>query len=170
MMSVPLPTAIAAGLLVVACAASDLHHRAIRNVFTYPALGLGIFLGLAVDGTHGLLAALAGAAVGGLPALAAFLAGALGGGDVKLMAALGALVGAARVVEVTFVACVLVVVWSLLRLVGRGVLFRALRTVVRAPARRLKSDDVTHVSFGETPLGPALAVATLLLGFTWGVR
>jgi len=168
--TLPLATTLVAGGFAAICLVTDLRERKIFNVVTYPALAAGFMLALAFGGVPGAELALFGAAVGALPALVAFLAGALGGGDVKLMAALGALVGAARVVEVTFVACVLVVVWSLLRLVGRGVLFRALRTVVRAPARRLKSDDVTHVSFGETLLGPALAVATLLLGFTWGVR
>lgn len=166
-MTPSLPAAVAVAVVVVACAVTDLRRRSIRNAFNYPALAAGLALGLAGGGTRGLGLAAAGAAVGFFPALVAYLAGGLGGGDVKLLAAVGALVGPLRVIEVTFVACVLSLAHTLVSLALRGLLWRALATAMRAPFRRLDAEEHTAVYFGETPFGPALALATLLSLVSW---
>jgi prepilin peptidase CpaA len=86
---------IAIGILGVVGAAvvTDIRRRRVYNALTFPAMALGLMLGLIVDGPSGLLNASCGLLLGAALFLipVAFLG--RGAGDLKLLAALGAIGG-----------------------------------------------------------------------------
>ncbi len=135
---------------------TDLEHRLILNVVTYPAVGLGIVGSFFVPGVT-WWSALIGGAIGLLFFLLAavightlFGAGALGGGDVKLAAFVGVVTGYPLVIEAILLTILIGAAISL-ALVVTGV--RGLRD---------------HVPYG--PFLVAGAMVTLLWGYpiaTW---
>lgn len=82
------------GIVTVALV-TDLRSRKIYNWLTFPAMGLGLALHLALGGVPGALSSLAGFAVAVLPFIIGFLipGGQMAAGDVKLMAAVGLWLG-----------------------------------------------------------------------------
>jgi prepilin peptidase CpaA len=83
----------AASVAALIGAGFDMKSRRIPNFVTGPALVAGLLLHLALDGWHGLLAALAACLICGVIFLIFYLAGGMGAGDVKLIAAVGCLAG-----------------------------------------------------------------------------
>lgn len=80
-------------LLTLLAMHSDYRHRIITNRLTLPAIALGIFLNILVNGWSGLLFSLLGLFVGIGLMIIPYTLGRMGGGDVKFMGALGALLG-----------------------------------------------------------------------------
>lgn len=83
----------AASIAALLGAGFDLKSRRIPNFVTGPATLAGLLLHLALDGWHGLLAALASGLLCGVIFLIFYLAGGMGAGDVKLITAAGCLIG-----------------------------------------------------------------------------
>ena len=91
---------LAAGLLTLSAAATDLRSFRVPNALTIPALAAGVAASLALGGWAGLGWSLLGMLVG-FSVLAAFFAlGGVGAGDVKLFAAMGAWLGPMSTLEV----------------------------------------------------------------------
>lgn len=84
------------GCLVVVlliCAFTDLRHRRIPNLLTYPMVLLALAIYWFIDGWSGLLFSLGGMTFGLAILLIPYLMGGMGAGDVKLMSAIGAVLG-----------------------------------------------------------------------------
>ncbi len=135
---------------------TDLEHRVILDVVTYPALGLGLVGSLFVPQVTWQRALIGGAFGLGFFFLAAvigralFGAGAMGGGDVKLAAFVGVITGYPLVIEAVLLTI----------LIGAAVSLVLLLT----GARRLHD----HIAYG--PFLVAGALVTLLWGHpiaTW---
>lgn len=84
---------IAALVLSITAAATDLRGARIPNLLTFGAAGLGLAFHAAMPGGQGLTASAIGLAAGLAVFFPFFALGAMGAGDVKLMAALGAWLG-----------------------------------------------------------------------------
>ncbi|MEW5796520.1 MAG: A24 family peptidase [Candidatus Zixiibacteriota bacterium] len=80
--------------LIAIAAYTDWRWRIIKNVFTLPAIAMGLLLQGLSNGWPGLIAGLLGLGVGAGLMMIPYFFGQMGAGDVKLMAALGALLGA----------------------------------------------------------------------------
>lgn len=84
---------IAALVLAVAGAATDLRSARVPNVLTFGAAGLGLLFHAAMPDGLGLTSSMIGLVTGLVVFFPFFALGAMGAGDVKLMAALGAWLG-----------------------------------------------------------------------------
>lgn len=144
---------IAATALTAVAAFTDLRSRSIPNQLTYPALLLGLALGLWPGSGVGAISALAGCLAGALPALALFCSGRLGGGDLKLLAAVGACLGLSATLEMLYLA---VLAGSLLA-IGMGATRIARRTLSQLRGSAPCACD------GSLPFAVPIAVATLCL-------
>lgn len=80
-------------LLLVISFITDIKSMKIPNKITVPAMCLGVFIHILLDGYTGFWRALEGGAVGFGIMLILYLCGAVGGGDVKLFGAIGTWVG-----------------------------------------------------------------------------
>src|SRR4051794_17368678 len=81
-------------LTVVAIAVvTDLRHRRIYNVLTFPAMAAGLVLNTAQNGVSGFLLALTGLLLGAALFFIPVAVMGRGAGDLKLLAAVGALGG-----------------------------------------------------------------------------
>ncbi len=168
----PVPAVV---LLVVAvtCAVTDLWKGKIYNAVTYPAMALGVALGLVLHGLPGLWSALAGFAVGFFPAFVLFALGGMGGGDVKLLGAIGAIAGAIAATETLLLAFVFGGLFALGKLAWHGRLFstlwRTLRTLagylVPGLGRPAAAPDERRL---EVRFGVAICVA--LVATLWDLR
>ena len=76
---------------------TDWRWGKIRNKMLFPAIGAGLALNAAADGTGGVLSSVAGAGLGLGLLLLPFVLGGMGAGDAKLMCAVGAIAGAGLV-------------------------------------------------------------------------
>jgi len=100
------------------CAYTDLKSNLILNKITMPMALLGLLYSAL---TGRIPYSLIGLAIGFGIMLIAFLAGGAAGGDIKLAGALGAWLGY-DILPVIFVACVVGLVWGIIRLQKAGVL------------------------------------------------
>jgi prepilin peptidase CpaA len=80
-----------------AASLTDIAHRRIPNVITYPLAACGLVFHFASAGTNGLIFALTGIIAGATMLLPFYLMGGMGAGDVKLMAASGSILGPAGI-------------------------------------------------------------------------
>jgi prepilin peptidase CpaA len=96
------PSFFIAMSVVTIAAFWDVRTAKIPNMLTYPAIGIGLGIGLWPGTEPALISSLIGLAVAFLPALLLFATGGIGGGDVKLLAALGALLGYPIILDVLF--------------------------------------------------------------------
>ncbi len=133
------------GVAVAVSLVTDLLHRKILNVITYPALLAGpvihgIAYGWSTSLGRGLEWSLVGLVVGGLPFLVinAINSSAFGMGDVKLMAAVGALMGFPFVVQDLLYVALVGGAVALGALLWKG---RLLRTVTGMLRRRPRDED-----------------------------
>jgi prepilin peptidase CpaA len=84
---------IAASVVTVVAATTDLWKFKVYNALTLPTLIGGVFVSWWIGGLSGLGSSLLGAAIGFFVLAAFFALGGVGAGDVKLFAALGAWLG-----------------------------------------------------------------------------
>jgi len=180
---------IAFGLLAVmliGAAVTDWRSGRILNVWTYPAILIGLVYWIVAGfATGGLTQAQAwglaatGAMLAGLiPMAIIFAAGGLGGGDVKLMAAVGALSGNWACVLGTAVYGFLIAgLMALIVMVQRRIVKRTLQRLLGAAlsaAARVKPDipeDSPRIPFGVAIcIGGLIAGSEHLLGvkMPWG--
>lgn len=82
---------------LVAASLTDIAHRRIPNVITYPLAAFGLLYHLNASGMNGLIFSFSGILAGAGLLLLFHLLGGMGAGDVKLMAAVGAILGPADV-------------------------------------------------------------------------
>lgn len=97
---------------------TDLFTRKIYNYLTFPAIGLGMAIGIWQGGWNGLSQSLGGILTGVSFLLPFFLAGGVGGGDLKLLAAVGALGGFPFILEALLYSSIcggLMALWALAR-------------------------------------------------------
>ena len=78
---------------LVAASLTDIAHRRIPNVITYPLAACGLVCHFASAGTSGLIFALTGILAGAALLLPFYMLGGMGAGDVKLLAASGSILG-----------------------------------------------------------------------------
>jgi prepilin peptidase CpaA len=161
-------------LLFVAmtCAVTDLWKGKIYNAVTYPAMALGLVLGVVQHGVPGIFFALGGFAVGFFPAFVLFALGGMGGGDVKLLGAIGAIAGAVAATETLILAFLVGGVFALGKLAWHGRLFATLGRTLRSifgtlwpglgPARA-PTEGRLEVRFG-------VAICVALVATLWDLR
>jgi prepilin peptidase CpaA len=119
-------------LVAVTCAVTDLWKGKIYNAITYPAMALGVVLGVVQHGVPGIFFALGGFAVGFFPAFVLFALGGMGGGDVKLLGAIGAIAGAVAATETLILAFLVGGLFALGKLAWHGQLFATLGRTLRS--------------------------------------
>jgi len=153
-------------LVGVTAAVVDARTGKIPNWLTFPTLLGALVLHLLLGGARGLGLGAAGFAFGALvPAVLYFgTAGrAIGGGDVKLFAALGALRGPLEGLELELSACILVAVFSLVRLAFLGRLSRVFANVLLLVVNPLRPKHsrrpIAPESFTTMRMGPAVFLA-----------
>lgn len=78
---------------LVAASLTDIAHRRIPNIITFPLAAFGLIYHFASAGVSGLLFSASGILVGGGLLLLFYVLGGMGAGDVKLMAAVGGILG-----------------------------------------------------------------------------
>jgi|OpeIllAssembly_1097287.scaffolds.fasta_scaffold756728_2 prepilin peptidase CpaA len=78
---------------LLATSLTDLAHRRIPNIITYPLAACGLVCHFASAGTNGLIFALTGILAGAALLLPFYMLGGMGAGDVKLLAASGSILG-----------------------------------------------------------------------------
>ena len=120
------PALIAALILAMAAAATDLKSRIVPNRLVAAGALSGLLLNCWSDGAAGLVSSLAGAAVGFGIFLPFFLLGGMGGGDVKLMGALGACLGVISVAQTAVIASFAGALLAVAAAAKSGVLLRTL--------------------------------------------
>jgi len=120
----------AAVAVAVVGALTDIVSRRIPNKLTYSAMLLAIVGRTAVQGWHGLGAALGGALIGGGAFLLFYLIQAMGAGDVKLMTAVACLAGTGPAIEIVFASAIAGGIFALLYSLWKGRLRAVLANVV----------------------------------------
>ena len=132
--------------VVVLAAGYDVRRGQVPNWLTFPAMAIGLTLGMVGGSWSGLGWSIGGLSLGAALLGVLYLAGGMGAGDVKLLAAVGALQGP-MFVAYTFV---------FMGIIG-GVL--ALYVVVRR--WRYVSQKGLRAA-GSFPYGPAIALGTVI--------
>ena len=115
---------IASGIalcVALVCAVTDVRHRKVYNVVTFPAIGAGLLYHGVFGGATGALDSLAGVLFGLGILILPFLLGGTGAGDSKLLAALGAWLQLKAIVYVFIIAGLGCAAASFLLIVFRNV-------------------------------------------------
>ena len=120
------PALIAALIIAMTAAATDLKARVVPNRLVAVGALSGLLLNWWSDGAAGLMTSLAGAMVGFGIFLPFFLLGGMGGGDVKLMGALGACLGGVSVAQTAVIAAFAGAILAVAAAAKSGVLVRTL--------------------------------------------
>jgi len=163
---------ILVAVLIVA-AVTDLRSGRIYNKLVYPAIIVGLVLGLLDGGWPGLWDHALGAGVAFGILFVCYILGGMGGGDVKLMTAVGALGGFARPGQGNFVLCALFYAFAVGAILGilaalwrRALGTAAARTwwgvrMLAVPGTSL--DEAVPEATVRVPFGFATAVGTVWL-------
>ena len=94
-------------IVLIISSATDLRHRKIPNLLTFPSLVIALLSYSFVGGIEGFLFSFYGLATGFIIFFIPFVMGGMGAGDVKLMCAVGAVIGFSHtVVSILFIAIV----------------------------------------------------------------
>ncbi len=160
---------VLAGVLV-AGAVTEVRDGKVYNWLTYPAVVVGLLLGLAAGWAEGdvgevVLNRLAGLGLGFGVLFLAFMMGGMGGGDVKLMAAVGAFLGWPGTLHAVFYSFLVAAVIGLVGAVRTGRLGQLLRRIgwavrlMRLPGARL--DEAAPEETLRVPFGLAVCIGTL---------
>src|SRR5262245_45245910 len=120
------PALIAALIIAMTAAATDLKARIVPNRLIAVGALSGLFLNWWSDGAAGLMSSMAGGMVGFGIFLPFFLLGGMGGGDVKLMGALGACLGVISVAQTAVVAAFVGALLAVVLAAKSGVLLHTL--------------------------------------------
>lgn len=120
------PALIAALIIAMTAAATDLKARVVPNRLVAVGALSGLLLNWWSDGAAGLMSSMAGAVVGFGIFLPFFFLGGMGGGDVKLMGALGACLGVISVAQTAVVASMAGALLAVAAAAKAGVLRRTL--------------------------------------------
>lgn len=144
-----------------AASLTDIAHRRIPNVITYPLAACGVICHFASAGTTGLIFALTGILAGVALLLPFYMLGGMGAGDVKLLAALGSVLGPAGIFTAAIYSAIAGGFYALFVLWRYGVLQDATYGFVPAPPKRIKA------TAGKTGLprlcyGVAISLGTVL--------
>ncbi|MBN1595624.1 prepilin peptidase [candidate division FCPU426 bacterium] len=110
---------------------TDLSRHKVYNWLTFPAMGLGLGVNVAMQGVPGLWFGAAGMLVGGLVFFPAFFWGGMGAGDIKLMAVLGAFTGWVYVVNAALYAALIGGLAAIVLLVFKGEVWSTLAGICR---------------------------------------
>ena len=162
---------IAAAMLTVAAAFTDIRSRQIPNWLVVSGLIAGFTLNVYLQGWTGLRLAAGGFGLSLLIYLPMYMLRAMGGGDVKLMAALGSIMGAHNWFLVFIFTSFIGGVIALIFLLFRGILGNALRNVgyilnemlhLRAPHTTRGDLDIASPKAVTMPHGVAIALGTSL--------
>jgi prepilin peptidase CpaA len=158
--------------IVVLAAASDVRSGTISNQLTYPAVLLGLTVGLWPGAGPSFASSVLGLFIAFLPALVLFAAGAIGGGDAKLLAAIGALVGSPLILEVLFFSIVAGGALALCTIVARGRTLDVLREFWVFLTSLVSARIATRVPAADlrVPFAPAALVGVLWAVFAPGLR
>ena len=159
---------IAAVLVALAGAVTDVRSARIPNKLTYAALLVALSLRSTLLGLSGLKSGALGMLIAGGLFLVLFVLGAMGGGDMKLMAAVGAWVGSTQVATLILAAAIAGGILALGRILFRNMLGETLRNTFRLIYYRLTSGLQPHPELNvqspgsqRVPFGVAIAVGAL---------
>jgi len=147
------------GLILLIATITDIIKRKVYNWLTFPALGLGLGINVALQGLSGLWFGVAGLLIGGLIFFPAFLWGGMGAGDIKLIAVVGAFTGWLFVLNVALYTAVIggLIAVSLLFIKGE------LRITLKNIGRFIRSVVVPKLELeplsSQYPLPYALAIS-----------
>ncbi len=166
MEAVSLPVSVVAVGVAAIAAWFDLRTGRIPNLLCAAGGVLGIALGVAFGGWHGLLMSVSGGLVAALVPLLLFRLGAMGGGDVKLLFALGSLLGVQAGLEAESMAFVVgaiqgLVVWARQGRLRSGLKAAGSLVVPFSRARRRRSLEVGEAAATTIRFGPAILAGTL---------
>ena len=125
---------LAAALL--AASLTDLAHRRIPNVITYPLAACGLVCHFASAGTNGLIFALTGILAGAALLLPFYMLGGMGAGDVKLLAASGSILGPFGIFTAALYSALAGGIYALLVLWRHGALENAVYGLTPTPANQ----------------------------------
>ena len=114
---------------LLAASLTDLAHRRIPNVITYPLAACGLVCHFASAGTNGLIFALTGILAGAALLLPFYMLGGMGAGDVKLLAASGSILGPFGIFTAALYSALAGGIYALLVLWRHGALEGTLFTV-----------------------------------------
>jgi prepilin peptidase CpaA len=160
---------VLAGVLIAA-AVCDLRQGKVFNRLTYPAILVGLALGVAQGAAAGqmrdvLVNHVMGFGFGFGVLFIAYLLGGMGGGDVKLMAAVGAFVGWPGALDAVFYSFLVAAAVGVIVVIWRGetrVVLRRLWLAVRIlPLPTARMEEAVPTSTRLVPFGFAVCVGTL---------
>ena len=172
MHSLDVARAILCGSLVIA-AATDLARHKVFNWLTWPAIGLGVVLGL-LGGTGPTLTMLGGLAAGLAAGLIFMVFFRSGGGDAKLLMVVGTLAGPWFLLGTALYGAVSALPMALILMWRRGVFAYTLQNfTANAAQRALGNRDVemsANSKAGKMPyalaIGAGAAITFLIYGWT----
>lgn len=156
--------------LLFVTAWTDTRTERIRNVHTFPAMGLGLLLGALSGGVDGLMMAGLGIALSFVAMFPLFAMGIMKAGDAKLLMAIGALAGpwiALRALVASFivflpVAVVVLFIKGKLGNAGQA-LYRLWRFLFTTVHPALEKESLATEGGVWTPYALVLGVGTLLV-------
>ncbi len=154
-------------LLALTSFITDILKKNIYNMQTYPSMALGLILGYAAGGGHGILMSLAGLFTGLALLFIIFLAGGIGAGDVKLLGAIGALKGTVFVLWTMFYTGLIGGVMAFALLIWKGRLlstFKNLFTFLRHPVKAQRDQKPEERMY--LPYGVAISLGSVWALFT----
>ena len=155
-------------LLALTSFLTDIAKKKIYNIQTYTSMALGLILGYAAGGGHGILMSFAGLLTGLALLFIIFLAGGIGAGDVKLLGAIGALKGTVFVLWTMFYTGLIGGMMAFALLIWKGKLlatfknlFALLRHPVKAHADQKKEERIFLPYGVAISLGSVWALCTV---------
>ncbi|MBW2563438.1 MAG: prepilin peptidase [Deltaproteobacteria bacterium] len=155
-------------LLALTSFITDITKNKIYNVQTYPSMAIGLILGYAAGGGHGILMSFAGLLTGLALLFIIFIAGGIGAGDVKLLGAIGALKGTVFVLWTMFYTGLIGGILAFALLIWKGKLlttFKNLFTFLRHPVKAhadQKPEERVYLPYGVAiSLGSVWALCTV---------
>lgn len=140
---------------------TDIKHRKILNIVTFPAIVIGVIYHIITNGWQGFLFSGNGFLLGFAFMFIPFLLGGMGAGDVKLMAAIGAMKGSLFTLYAFLYTSLIGGVIALVIIVARRQFASSMQRLTYAFTLRqanLLSQEELHHSF---PYGVAIVLGTV---------
>lgn len=162
---------LVAVVLVLVCMFHDALRRRIPNMLTFPAMIIGLSLGVFGHGWRGLLFSFLGVLSGFALMYLPYHLGGMGAGDVKLMMAVGAILGPGATFQIFLYSALaggLLAVYSVIRQkrVGEtrgniGMILRRFLPATHGGSKTPVAEQVRQKSVGSVPYGVAIALGTI---------